>query len=327
MEAASKHSEREIAPVEPTSARAALRVKKARTPELARGSSAAEAFQAIARSCLAHLLANVPVLQATHDPEAVHQMRVAVRRLRAALSLFRDVAADDEIPRLKDELRWFAGRLGEARDLDVFIAGTVTPARKTEPGDKGLAALGAAYVRRRAAAYERALEAAGSERFRTLVADVTNWIERGPWLKQGGKAVARREEAVEDFAAGELSRRRKRVLKRGAHLAQLEPLARHALRIAVKKLRYAAEFFAPLYAGQGRRKRGKAFRATLAELQERLGALNDLAVAGQITKGLQGPAAGAARRLAEGRRARLDEELAAAVEAHDALAKAEPFWR
>src|SRR5436305_349687 len=109
-----------------------------------------------------------------------------------------------------------------------------------------------------------------------------------PGMSAGGRKTARRrEEAVEEFAGRELSRRRKRVLKRGAGLAELEPPARHALRIALKKLRYAAEFFAPLYAGQGRTKRRKAFGAALAELQERLGALNDIAVAGEMAEGLK----------------------------------------
>ena len=81
--------------------------------------SAARSFQVIGFSCLQHLLANEPVLRETRDPEAVHQMRVAVRRLRAAISIFKAMAADERGDAVRRDLRWLATQLGEARDLDA----------------------------------------------------------------------------------------------------------------------------------------------------------------------------------------------------------------
>src|SRR5215203_6355489 len=117
----------------------------------------------------------------------------------------------------------------------------------------------------------------------------------GPWLRKDGKAE--REAPVERFAADELRRRAKRIRKRGRHLPELAPDERHRVRIAVKKLRYAAEFFAPLYEGKGRAKRTRRFRDALGELQDRLGDLNDIAVAATMAE-TAGAGAPAARLLA-----------------------------
>jgi triphosphatase len=309
-----------------TTSRHSTDTRPAKKAELSAGMSAADAFQSIVLACLRQLLADAPLLQAMRDPEAVHRMRVAVRRLRAALSLFRDIAADREVARLKRELRWLAGALAAARDLDVFIAGTLAPARAAEPSHKGLAALVATFESRRAAAYDSAIAAVASERFRRLAVATAAWSEGGPWLTRA-KAAAWRKRPIPDFAARELSRRRRRVRKNGKRLAELDAPARHALRIAVKKLRYAADFFSPVYDGKRRSRRAKAFRGALAELQDRLGALNDITVAEQMTEGLEPRAAAGARRLAVSQAARFEEELERAARAQRAFADAEPFWR
>ena len=78
-----------------------------------------EAFQLIARACLQQLIANLPVLR-DGDPEGLHQARVAIRRLRAASSLFSGILGDDQTGALKQELRWIAGEFGPARELHVL---------------------------------------------------------------------------------------------------------------------------------------------------------------------------------------------------------------
>ena len=298
---------------------------KATPSPIVEGMSVVDAFQAIARSCLAHLLANEALFRGARDPEAVHQMRVALRRLRAALSLFRDVVADEETAAVKAGLRELAAALGEARDLDVFIRKTIAPARARAPDDAALAALARSYAERREAAYDAALETVASGRLGRIVLDTLAWIEAGPWLGKDGKAE--REAPVERFAADELRRRAKRIRKRGRHLAELAPDERHRVRIAVKKLRYAAEFFAPLYEGKGRAKRTRRFRDALGELQDRLGDLNDIAVAATMAETAGDGAAPAARLLAAEQEAHFDEHLAAAAKAYKAFAESEKFWR
>jgi len=298
---------------------------KAMPSPIVEGMSVADGFQAVARSCLAHLLANEALFREARDPEAVHQMRVALRRLRAALSLFRDAVADDEIAAVKTGLRELAAALGEARDLDVFIRKTLAPARARDPGDAALAALARSYAERREAAYDAALETVASGRLGRIVLDTLAWIEAGPWLRKDGKAE--REAPVERFAADELRRRAKRIRKRGRHLPELAPDERHRVRIAVKKLRYAAEFFAPLYEGKGRAKRTRRFRDALGELQDRLGDLNDIAVAATMAETAGDGAAPAARLLAAEQEAHFDEHLAAAAKAYKAFGESEKFWR
>ena len=224
---------------------------KATPPKLRPGMTAGEAFQVIGRSCLRHLLANEPLLREARDPEAVHQMRVAMRRLRAAMSIFKRVVADERSDTVRNELRALAGELGEARDIDVLLEKTIAPARQRHPDEADLAALAEAYEERREAAYDKAIEGLESGRFARTVLDAAGWIETGPWLAQGTSAAAR-DEPAEAFAAKELARRAKRIRKRGKHIEELEPEARHELRIAVKKLRYACEFFAPLFPGTAR---------------------------------------------------------------------------
>ncbi|HEX8166495.1 MAG TPA: CHAD domain-containing protein [Beijerinckiaceae bacterium] len=300
--------------------------EKAKPPGIAAGMSVQEAFRAIACACLFHLLANAPLLPA-RDPEAVHQMRVALRRLRAALSLFRDAVADGEAGTVKAELRALAADFGEARDLDVFIEKTLGPACAERPDDAGLADLARVYAGRRDAAYDKAVEAVSSGRLGRAVLKTLAWTEAGSWL--AGEDNARlRAAPVEAFAARELARRARRVRGKAARLAELEPAARHRVRIAVKKLRYAAEFFAPLWPGKGRARRAKAFRAALVDLQDRLGDLNDIAVAAALAGNGADPATREAERLlAERRASRLDEHLGAARRAFRDFADAEPFWR
>jgi CHAD domain-containing protein len=143
-----------------------------------------------------------------------------------------------------------------------------------------LAALVSSFEQQREQAYEKALAAVDSQRFRTLVIDVVAWVEAGSWLRANDNPA--RTEAIKAFAAEELARRRKRARKCGAHLADLDPHDRHKVRIELKKLRYATEFFSPLYDGGKAKKRQRKFLLALESLQEHLGDLNDVAVSQEM---------------------------------------------
>jgi len=104
---------------------------------LGAGMSAGRAFTLIGRACLRHLVANVPATT-VRNGDALHQMRVALRRLRAAMSLFSAVANDDRVDAIKTELRWLARELGPARDLDTLILEVITPLRKRHRNEPGL---------------------------------------------------------------------------------------------------------------------------------------------------------------------------------------------
>jgi CHAD domain-containing protein len=78
-------------------------------------------------------LSNERILSETRDPDVVHQMRVAMRRLRAAISLFKEMLADERRGAIRSELKWISNELGAARDFDVFIAKVLQPVRRDAP--------------------------------------------------------------------------------------------------------------------------------------------------------------------------------------------------
>jgi inorganic triphosphatase YgiF len=243
---------------------------------LTAGATAAEAFQAIARNALGQIAANASVLRVEPREEAVHQLRVAARRLRSALSTFKPLVDDGGLSPVKGDLRWLAGSLDEARDLDVFAASVSDQAKTLAMPPPGLDALTAALEAARRRRWAKAAKMASSARFRALMIDVAAWVETGSWL-------AASPTPAKAFAAHALRARLRKVHKRGKHLAKADDAARHRLRIEAKKLRYAAEAFASLY---GRRS-AKRFIGRVKDLQTTLGDLNDLAVAGALVASLK----------------------------------------
>jgi triphosphatase len=250
--------------------------EKACDPELSAGMSAGRAFTLIGRACLRHLVANEPAMK-MRDAEALHQMRVALRRLRAAISLFSDIVSDDRIDAIKTELRWLAREFSPARDLDTFFIEVLKPLRKQHANEPGFASISKMFARKRLKSYRQAQEAVQSARFRTLVLDTAEWIEAGPWSRSEDPLVrASREMAIEIYATNQLSRRRKKIRQRGAKIGALSPEQLHRLRIQGKKARYAAEFFSSVYKGKKSAKRFKIIKSSLMKLQNYLGGINDV---------------------------------------------------
>lgn len=235
---------------------------------------AASGFQAIAWACLVQLVAAYPQVIAAGSPEAVHQTRVAIRRLRAALRLFRPVANDAQAPLLRAGFRAAAAALGPARDLHVMIDGISEAA---ESSGQDVTALLAELKSRQRAATKSAAELLAGAPFQQLLLRFSAWIEAGEWLALEDDVEARRP--LDSFAERELSRRRRKLRRHGDELAAMSDAERHALRIDVKNLRYASEFLAPAFPGKSARSMRTACLRELATLQDCLGELNDRAVA------------------------------------------------
>jgi len=181
------------------------------------------------------------VLRADPGAEAVHQLRVAARRLRSALSTFKALVGDERLPAVKADLKWLAGRFNDARNLDVFADSVAAQAKALASPPPGLDALTAGLATARRKAWSEAAETASSARFRALMIDATAWVETGDWIAAAGPASAKA------FARHALKKRLQKVLNHGRRLGRADDTARHHLRIEVKKLRYAAEAFAGLY--------------------------------------------------------------------------------
>ncbi len=239
--------------------------------------AAGGAFQTIARGCLRQVIASEKLVLA-RDGEALHRMRTALRRLRTAISVFSGVLDDREAARIMAELRWMGRELGPARDVDVFIADVVRPLRARRAHDRVVSRICRNFERRRGLLYGQIAKSLQSVRFRHLELDLARWIEAGQWVTSpSGSASRRRDRPVTLLAAEALARRRKKLRRAGRRLTELSLRDRHKLRIRTKKLRYVIEFFSDLFPGNRRAKRCRAILSTLKDLQDSLGALNDLA--------------------------------------------------
>lgn len=295
---------------------------KAAAPELSPGIGVHEGFKAIAWSCLEQLHGNEEGLLAARDVEYLHQMRVGLRRVRSALSLFSGVLIP--MTSLREELKWLGSRLGPARDWDVFATQVLPPVLAAFPGHAGLAALRDAAETLRAEHNALARAVVRSARYQALLLDFGAWLYGEPWRR--GAAPAGLNEPLQSFATAILDKRHRQLRKRGRHFARLTPQERHALRIAVKKLRYAAEFFAPLYS----RKEARSYLQALSRLQDVLGSLNDAATAHRLLEeaagrgGIDPEAFG----LALGWVARAAEDAATDLKrAWEQFCEEAPFWK
>ncbi len=234
------------------------------------------AFRLIAQDCLSHLQLNHDGAVRSDDPEYVHQMRVATRRLRAALRMFRPVLpagfAEQMLPSMRDLMR----SLGKARDLDVLMSEIVAPVASALPDEPRLTDLASAITNRlysalaeirttlRQAAYGRFLLTAGM------------LLQRAPFVEP--PAAGEEPQVLLQFADRRLHKLLKRIHELAAVARVDYPPSLHELRIGIKRLRYAIEFFGPMIPG----KSGIATIKRLAGLQDELGQLNDLASAGTL---------------------------------------------
>jgi inorganic triphosphatase YgiF len=292
--------------------------------ELDPEASAADAFRVLARNCLMHLGGNESAVRAG-DAEGIHQMRVAARRLRALLGCFRDLIAPAVAEDLKGELRWLMAALGQARDLDVFIADTLEPMIDRQGADAGLDALLATARRAAQHARERALASIASPRY-------TQFLLRADLvLASGGWAAAEVDIAapVRPLAQHMLRRRFRNLVRIGHGHEVLSVEELHRIRIAGKKMRYAAEFFRSLYS----RKLARRYLARLSALQDRLGTLNDAVTGRRLIEELlpetRLEAASAARvmGLVTGwQSARIHADLAAFPGEWKKFRQLRPFW-
>ncbi|MDD5241277.1 MAG: CHAD domain-containing protein [Sulfuricella sp.] len=253
---------------------------KAQSPIMTRKIPVDAAFRAIAWNCIAQLQGNQGCLQQGYDAECVHQMRVAVRRLRSAINLFSAAAPGLRNETLLDELRWLASELGAARDLDVFVDGTLAQVLEAMPGDEGLKRLELAVARLAQKKRAGAREAANSLRYHRLLLALGRWLWREPWREglASPEVLTQLDQPLADFAVNILAQRHRQLRRRGRKLAQLDAKQRHAVRIAAKKQRYAMEFFSSLFPRKG----WATYLKAMTHLQDELGVLNDHAVTARL---------------------------------------------
>jgi triphosphatase len=310
----------------------AYKAEKATAIDIQPDMQAGEAFRAIALSCLRQIMANEPAMRAG-QAEGLHQMRIGLRRLRAAIAIFDDVVDDDRLEHIKGELKWITKELGPARDLDVFEADVFRPLTASHPPDDVIAASHRQIQEKRLAAYARATAAARSDRFRGAMFDLAEWIEAGPWtVDDDGDRTELRTRAAAKHAEKELRRLRQRIKRKGLDLRHRSASHRHRLRIRAKRLRYATEFFASTFPGEDSAKRRTESLAALKDLQDALGGLNDLATRHVLLVDNLGDDAKAVEQAAldggqEHPKEKAETLLRKAEQAFARFADTKPFWK
>ncbi|MDE2411409.1 MAG: CHAD domain-containing protein [Sphingomonadales bacterium] len=287
----------------------------------------AAAFRAIGWSGLGHFLANLQPVIDTGAPVAIHQSRVALRRLRAAIKLFRPVVHDARADLLRDALGTVARGLAPARELHVLHEQLAAAAQARSLDAKELLAHVGVLE---AAAAGTARTVLASEECQYLLFEFAHWLEAGDWTVSAAQRP--REDTMRAFGSHALCRLRRKLRDRHGALAGMDDARRHRIRLGAKQLRYVVQFLDTVWPSQPGRRR---FAAALGRLQDTLGALNDTAVAqaqrGHVLAGLDEARAG---RL--GHRYDTLMEARAEAEAHlleraqrsfDLIVSADPWWK
>ena len=211
---------------------------KSSKPCLSKRMTSRQAFQAIGLACLHDLHLNILALEAPDNAEAIHQARIALRRLRAAMALFKPIILDPSFSKLDGELKWLARMFGAARDMDVLAAGLAQMPGFTDLHGSSLDPVALCEAKGQAAR-QAAIKALRSERGRMALLELLQWLE----ALEGQPQLPGAFEPLPAYARSRLKKRLRNLVKSAARLADLGQKSQHKIRIKAKELRYMAEFF------------------------------------------------------------------------------------
>ena len=245
-----------------------------------------ELIAAAIEECLEHFEANSATFLKLDHVGAVHQMRVALRRLRAFLKLFNHDVQVAKFATLRQQAGELASAFGVARELDVFAAMVAQGPALLFHNEEGMRLFMAACERRRAEGYGAAHEALAAPQTHAFIEDLRQFQQMRSWREALGEPeqCAILETPAKTFVRALLDREDRKCRKKAKRFSSLDENEKHELRIRFKALRYATEAFGPLICG---RRKLAGYRAALAQVQDGLGAFNDLVVARKITEELR----------------------------------------
>jgi triphosphatase len=276
------------------------------------GISAEAALRRIVADCRTDIAAQRAAVMASEDPSSIHQIRVALRRLRAALDVFCSAVEDQrEVRSIDAQARRLARAFAPARDLQVFLLETAPDA----PSE--ISEIGRKLVQRRVGQARAVLAGA---RFAEFDQRLARFAAAHP--RTCG-------ETLTVFARRVLDRSEAKVRRRGRGLAHLKVSELHHLRIAAKKLRYTVSFLAPAFQSDA----AEGYSKVAVGLQDALGVINDRTVGTQVLADI-------ARTRRSSRKVkrscdRLSRRLSHPSSRHKkqlkhawkAFKKSQPFWR
>lgn len=301
---------------------------RAQRIEMPHDASAAATLATVGADCLHQIGVNIEALHTHGGGAFVHQLRVGVRRLRSLIELVDPATAPSSLAALDDELRWIGDMAGAVRDCDVFSADTlqrIAPRLTQAAHRRDLGRLRARLTRLRRSRDAELRDAIVSSRTTRLMLDCAAAL-LDIAVQPGASQMP---SSARVHAQRMLDKRHRRLRKRGKHLHSLPAAERHRARIAAKKLRYAAEFFSPLF----HRGRTSRYIDALSRLQDTLGRLNDAAAAEPLLAATTASAASspallhAAGMVRGWTAAESARELARMDNAWREFARHKPFWQ
>lgn len=293
------------------------RLEKPERLTIPEGATAADLFGLALKPIALRVIETSALVIATHDGDAARQLRVALRRFRALERLFRKTFGGDELNRLTTKVQDYARIVGAARDLDVFVEGSLC--LTSAP-----AALRAAADAKRAEAWGAVSLLLSGKEFGAFSLDLLRAALAEPWRAAAGDRAFTPAGEHADHA---LDQSWKKLLRAAAAADFGSPETLHPVRIKLKKFRYAAQFFRDLYSAEKR----KPFFSAMSELQGALGAINDAVVAQAVAENLcesAGAEAAKAAGFIAGYRGAEAAIMAGSIgEKWRAFASLAPFWR
>ncbi len=310
---------------------------KARPLRLRRRTSLEDAFRTTLFECLAHVAANISPVIRLRDVEGLHQLRVGLRRLHVTFSAFGEEFRTPALMDLKARTKAFADAVAPARDLDVFIEELLLPMAERLGQDEAFKLLHERAEEARRQAWDEAIAHISSPEFTTFQDDVAAAAEAHSWLDSQDVVVDLKARlavrvTVKSAAASMMDEHLMRVRKRGRGLKSLEQRECHRLRIALKRLRYAAEFYGPLY----KKKAVTRYLDRVKTLQDILGRINDVGQVRSMLASLISDEAVSAHVQADlhftaglingWHRARAERLSKKALRGWDKFKRLEPFW-
>lgn len=253
-------------------------------------------FAAIAQACVAHVLASADYAYKSNDPEGIHELRVGIRRMRAAFAVFRGAMRESYRIQIGDELRVLQRKLAIAREWDVLVEETIASMPKRLRKQGASEKLVRIAQTKRVEGYKNAHAALRNPHYTDLLLRLASWIDS----QFGFGAPVTRERkwkpivlagSAPRFASEVMNEYHEKARKLGKKIRKLDTAELHRLRIRVKKLRYVTEFFGNIWPSR----RTKRYLSALKDLQQVLGAFHDATVAEKLVAHLKTAGGGDAR--------------------------------
>jgi inorganic triphosphatase YgiF len=287
------------------------------TPEM----NAEQAFIAIIWHCIGHWQANEEIVLHSDTPEGIHQMRVALRRLRSCFNLYQSLISKESYTKLHHQLKWLTTALGTARDWDIFTQHLAEI--QQHDADDSLSDLSKTIAELRRNAYVNVRHILGSSEYSRLLLTLGKWLTQRRWRKNMEmRALQSLEQPVDYFANQILPARYQKLCRQGKQLSRLTAEQRHSLRISVKKMAYATRFFSHLYPPATT----LAFTKILSQLQDQLGTLNDARTVTNLFNQIHPTTASTRQLLKKHFKQHKDENLNQLAKIWQNFLEQPPFW-